>query len=117
MSITPSTALGPVRAGDGPTRPGRLTTREEQRQEVIRELSKRASKRGAIEERETIDWPDGEQSIMVVSMSVEHINGEPVYLPDRITEYAPNGAEIPRDKATALRRLTAEVGELFEKGL
>lgn len=116
MTITPNTALGPVRSGDGATRPGRLTTHEEQRQEVVRELSKRAAKRGAVEERDTVKWPDGDETIIVVAMSVEHIDGQPVYLPDRVTEYLPNGAEIQRDPAAVARRLAAEVEELFEKG-
>lgn len=116
MTITPNTALGPVRAGDGATRPGRLTTHEERRQEVIRELGKRAAKRGETEVRDTVKWPDGYETIVVVSMTIEHIDGQPVYITDRVTEYAPNGAEIPRDPAAAMRRLSAEVEELFEKG-
>ena len=117
MSVTPSTALGPTRAGDGPTRQGRLTTHEEQRQEVIRGLTKRASQRGSTEERESVVWPDGDETVMVVSFTVEHIDGEPVYLADSITEYLPSGAEIKRDPEAVLRRLRAEVADLYEKGL
>lgn len=117
MSITPNTAIGPTRAGDGPTRPGRLTTHEEQRVEVIKTLTSRAAKRGSAEERESVIWPDGDETIIVVSLSVEHINGDPVYLPERVVEYLPSGAELRRDPATILRRLRAEVDEQYEKGL
>lgn len=117
MSITPNTALGPTRAGDGPTRPGRLTTHEEQRQEVIRKLTHRAAQDGALEERENVVWPDGDETIVVVSFTREHIDGEPVYLPDRVVEYLPSGAELHRDADAVLRRLRNEVGDLYEKGL
>jgi len=117
MSITPNTALGPTRAGDGPTRPGRLTTHEEQRLEVVSKLTERATQDEALEERENVLWPDGDETIIVVSFTKEHIDGEPVYLPDRVVEYLPNGAEIQRDPDAVLRRLRDEVADLYEKGL
>lgn len=117
MSITPSTAIGPVRAGDGPTRSGRLTTTEEQRQEVVRTLTARANKNHSAEERESVVWPDGDETIIVASFTVEHIDGVPTCIPDRVVEYLPSGAEIKREPGHLTRRLRAEVGELFEKGL
>lgn len=116
VTITPSTALGPVRAGDGPTRPGRLTTRQEQRQEVVRILTERASKSESVEERERVAWPSGDESIVVVTFTREHIEGRPVFLPDKVTEYLPSGAEFVHDPAAALARLKAEVADLYEKG-
>jgi hypothetical protein len=117
VSITPNTAVGPARSGDGPTRPGRLTTHEEQRQEVIRILTTRANKEQTLEQRDTVVWPDEDQTIIVVSFTKEHIDGQPVFLPDRVTEYTTSGAEIKRDPEAVGRRLRAEVEDLYEKGL
>jgi hypothetical protein len=117
VSIEPNTAIGPARAGDGPTRPGRLTTHEEQRQEVIRKMTTEATEQGVTEVKERVTWPEGDETVVVVSFTKEHIDGEPVYLPDRVVEYLPSGAEVPRDPDAVLRRLRAEVGEMYEKGL
>lgn len=117
--VEPAAALGPTRATDGTTILGRLTTTDEQRNEVIEQMTKHLashSNRGR-EVRAEVKWSRGEASILVVAFVQEHIEGEPVYLPSKITEMTMAGAEIIPDEGSRLRVLTNELADLHERGM
>ena len=113
----PTAATPPMRVSDGETTLGRLTTTEEQRLEAIEKIVQAAGKRGEDGARATVIWSNSDPTILEVTVLTEHVNGLPIYFPDRVTEFTPSGGEISPSEEARVRTLVAEVGELHEKGM
>lgn len=117
--ILPRTELGPIRQPDGVTLLGRPTTTEEQRMEAVDKMTAYMtghSNRGR-DLRATVRWGSGDATVLEVRFAEEHIDGMPVFLPDRITEYTATGAEIPANEDARLRTLQAELADMHERGM
>lgn len=118
-SITPDAATGPMRDRDGVTRLPRKTTTEEQRFFALRRITEfleRNSNRG-LEVKATVNWSNGEPSILQVTFVREHIDGASVFLIDKVVETTLTGAEIIVSDESRLRTLNAELADLHENGM
>ena len=113
--IEPQATLGPTRSVSGTTL-GRATTTEEQRSEVIAHMERFATKEGAIGLRAQISWARGEDTILEISYTLEHIDGKPVRITDKVSEQMLTGSEIPLNEEARLRRLKSEISEMHEEG-
>lgn len=113
--IEPQATLGPTRTSNG-TVLGRATTSEEQRAEVIAYMEKHATKERAATLRAQISWARGEATILEISYSLEHIDGKPVRITDKVVEQMLNGSEVPQNEEARLRKLKAEIAEMHEDG-
>jgi hypothetical protein len=115
--LTPAAATGPSRQANGVTTLGRLTTTEEQMLEVIEKMTKAAEESHDVHAKAQVNWSSGDPTILEIDFSVEHIEGEEAYLPDRMIQYLPNGGEIQPSPEARLRRLTGEIEMLHERGM
>lgn len=117
--ITPDAATGPMRDRDGVTRLPRKTTTEEQRGFVIRRMTEHVAKHSnrGHEVKVKVLWPTAEPSVLTVTFVREHIDGEPVFIPDKIVESTLQGAEIVPSEEARLRTLQAELEDLHDNAM
>ena len=117
----PQATAGPTRLRDGTVNLGRVLTTEELRDEAVRAMTTEFSKRVAgkrvqdpAEARMRVAWAPDNVTVLIIRFSIEHIEGEPVYIPDMIQEQTEAGSEIRTTPEDRLRILTSEVRHLHE---
>lgn len=110
----PAGAVAPTRGEPGL---GRLTTHDEQHAEALEHITSLAVKRGVEQVRCRINWVGGEPTILSVTFVTEHIDGEPVALPESVEEFSLNGATIRTSEDVRLGRLRDELGEIHRRGM
>lgn len=114
--FVPTAVLGPSRSASG-TVLGREATTEEQRHEAVERLVEAAREHREKEAKATVIWSRGEPTVIELSMNIEHINGQRVWLPGDMVEMTVSGAELQHNEPTRLRILTDEINDLHERGM
>lgn len=115
--FTPTAEHAPLRGPGGAPILPRVTTTHEQTLEVVQHFTEVASSSRARAVRGRIEWPGREATVLEVRFSVEHIEGDRVWLPDTVTEETLDGGVIERTEDDRLRLLQDQVEELHDRGL
>jgi hypothetical protein len=114
--FAPTTELPPLRGPGGTAILPRLTTTDEQHIEAIKHFTELAasSRRNVV--RGQILWGRHEPTVLEVTFTVEHIDGEKVWLPFEILETTLEGGIIHRTEDDRLALLQDEISEMHERG-
>jgi hypothetical protein len=116
----PASATGTTREGST-TILDRLTTSDEQRMQAVERAGEVAAevKKDADLVRIQVVWTRGDPTVLEIPMSVEHFDGQRVWIPDTtaIREFTLDGGEIQHDESSRLRQLQDEVVDLHERGM
>lgn len=114
--ITPIAMLATSRSATGTTL-GRVTTTDEQRQEVLARMVASAQEARSREVTARVLWSRGDPTILTVTCALEHLSGAPVYLLDTVRETTEAGDEIVQAETARLARLTDEIEDMHERGM
>lgn len=117
--VSPQATLGPTRTPSGEVVLGRHTITEEQRMEVIAQCTAAitAQPNRGREVRATVHWPGSDPTVLEVGFAAEHIDGKPVFIPEKVTETTLQGATIIPSEAARLRLLQTELDALHDQGM